>query len=175
MTSTVFVRICFRPLQNVPWCLSCSIKREEIGQFFCQRKDIVFLNSLILDFLGLKKMIFSLAQYLSENHVRPYELFLDLCHVRYYEKKHDIIFFPENFVFFQKLVFSTTSYLLQKWYCNFHSKCQNTCFTLTNSLLRFVKLDIANEKAKVFFVTGTIAFFENFVSNDFLSPIEKNL
>ena len=74
-------------------------------------KDIVFLNNLILDFLGLKKMIFSIAQYLSENHVCPYELFHDLCHVRYYERKNATIFFPEKFAFFQKLVFSTTSNL----------------------------------------------------------------
>ena len=32
-----------------------------------------------------------------------------------------------------------------------------------------------NEKVKVFFVTGKIAFFEKFVSNDFLCPKEKNL
>ena len=143
--------------------------------FFCRRKGIVFWTISFSTSEVLRKWSFRLHQYLSENHVCPYQLFHDLCDVRYYERKNARVFFPENFAFFQKLVFSTTSNLLQKWYCNFHSKCQNTCFTLTNSLLRFVKLDIANEKAKVFFVTGTIAFFENFDSNDFLSPIEKNL
>ena len=69
--------------------------RRNRSIFFCHMKDIVFLNNLILDFLGLKKMIFSIAQYLSENHVCPYELFHDLCHVRYYERKNATIFFPE--------------------------------------------------------------------------------
>ena len=43
MTSTVFVRTYFRPLQNVPLCLSCSIIREEIGHILeSQERWLVF-------------------------------------------------------------------------------------------------------------------------------------
>ena len=38
-------------------------------------------------------------------------------------------------------MFSTTFWVLQKWSCNFHSKCKNTLLSLINSLLRFITLD----------------------------------
>ena len=58
------------------------------------------MRNFVLDFLGAKEIIISLAQYLSKYHVCPYELFPDICHVRYYDKKYATIFFPENIASF---------------------------------------------------------------------------
>ena len=40
-----------------------------------------------IDFLGPKKLILLLPQYLPEHPVDPYKLFPGICFVRYYEKK----------------------------------------------------------------------------------------
>ena len=150
ISSTVIVRIAFEPLKIINGGLSHSIMREKIGQNLLPREDSLFLKNLVLDLLGPKKMIKSLAQYLSNYHVCPYELFPYICHVRYHEKITPQFCSPEKLAFFQKLVFSITPWLLQKWYYTFHSNCQNICCTLTKCPLRFGTLDIANEKAKVF-------------------------
>ena len=50
-----------------------------------------------LDFIGPKEMIISLAQYLSNYPMCPYQLSPHICYVRYYERKYATIFFPESF------------------------------------------------------------------------------
>ena len=69
--SSVIVRIASEPLQIINGGLSHSIIREKIGQNILPREDSLFLKNLVLDLLGLKKMIISLAQNWSENHVCP--------------------------------------------------------------------------------------------------------
>ena len=102
ISSIVIVRNTFEPLQIIPWCLSHSIMREKKVNSLCHEKIAFFLKYLVLDLLGPKEMIKSLAHYLSEKHVCPYDLFHDICLIRYYERKYATIFFPENFTFFSK-------------------------------------------------------------------------
>ena len=44
-----------------------------------------------------------------------------------------------------------------------------------NCSLRFLTVDKTRKNAPIFFVTGNIVFSEMFVSNDLLSPREKNI
>ena len=115
--STVIVRIAFEPLQIINGGLSHSIMREKIGQSLLPRENSLFLKNLVLDFLGPKEMIISLAQYLSENHVYSYKLFPEVffvvCHVKYYEKKQVKVFFTWKIASFQKFAFSSTSWVQQ--------------------------------------------------------------
>ena len=85
----------FEPFQIIPGCLSHSRMREKIGENLFPREDSLFLKNLVLDLLGPKEMIESLAHYLSEKHVCPYDVFHDICHIRYYDRKYATFFFLE--------------------------------------------------------------------------------
>ena len=76
---------------------------------------------------------------------------------------HKLFFTGKFAFFFQKIVFSTTSPVLQKWSCNFHSSCQNTLWILINCFLRLVTLDSARKKqANIFSSLESMHFsFEN--------------
>ena len=58
---------------------------------------------------------------------------------------------PKSFIhwkdcpFFQSILFSTTSQVLDKWSYDFRSLCQNTIWTLINRALRFLTLDNARK------------------------------
>ena len=82
-----------------------------------------------------------------------------LSHSRIGEKTVQNFFSLESLPFFQNFVFSTTSYVLQNWPCNFHSNCQNTLWTLINYPLRFVTLENARKNSPKLFFTGKFAFF----------------
>ena len=82
ITTTGIVRNTFEILQIIPEGLPHSIMQEKMGQNLLPREDILFLKKLVLDLLGPKEMIISLAQNLSKNHVCPYELCHDICHIR---------------------------------------------------------------------------------------------
>ena len=60
--STIIVRIAFEPLQIINGGLSHSIMREKMGQKLLPREDSLFLKNLVLDFLGPKETVISLAQ-----------------------------------------------------------------------------------------------------------------
>ena len=81
--------------------------REKIGQNILPREDSLFFKSLVLDFLGPKEMIISLAQYLSKNLVYSYKLFPEVFHARYYQEKWAKNFcHRENLYFFKRLFLS---------------------------------------------------------------------
>ena len=61
--------------------------------------------------------------------------------------------------YFQKLVFSTTSWVLQKWSHNFHSNCQITFWTLTNGPTRFVKFDNRKKNRPNLFLQWNLCLF----------------
>ena len=97
--------------------------------------------------------------------VYHYKLFPDVCLVRYYEKFQAELFFSlEILPFFQKFVFSTTSWLLKKGSYTFHSICQNTLCTPINCPRRFVALDGARKKRPKSFIHWKVClFFQKFV------------
>ena len=103
--------------QNCFWTLSDHPRvfvtldnaRRKKGQNLLPREHSVLLNNLVLELLGPKEMIISLAHYLSEKHVCPYDLFHDICHIRYYEREYATFFSLKILHFFQKLVFPTAS------------------------------------------------------------------
>ena len=74
-------------------------------------------------------------------------------------------------IFSQKFVFSTTSKFLKKWSYNFHSKCQNTVWTLTNCSLRFLRFDNTRKKKRQKLLSSwKQLFLELFVPIDLLGP-----
>ena len=80
-------------------------------------------------------------------------MFPDICHVGQCKKRYATMFFS----FFSKIlpiysnfcVFNQPLRCIRKRSNNFHSKCQKTCCTLTNCLLRFGTFDNA-KKVKIF-------------------------
>ena len=63
-----------------------------------------------IDLLSAKDIILSFAKRLSKNFVDPYNLFLDIFHVQYYNKTGQNLFFNGKFAFFSKIcVFNNLS------------------------------------------------------------------
>ena len=60
--STVIVRIAFEPLQIIKGGLSHSIMRGKKGRKLLPREDSLFLKNLVLDVIGPKETVISLAQ-----------------------------------------------------------------------------------------------------------------
>ena len=110
ITSTVTIKLHVGPLQIVSWGLSHSITPEKNVKFFCHWKDIVFFGkNVVLDFLGPKEKILSLAQYLLNYLVCPYKLFLHIFNARYYQEKWANNFSYREISFFSNcLIISTT-------------------------------------------------------------------
>ena len=91
------------------------------------------------------------------------------------EKIGQNLFFTGKFAFFsKKIVLSTTSLVLQKRSCNFHSNCQNTLSILINCPLRFVTFDNSRkDRPKSFLHWKECIFFSKIcVFNNFLGVTE---
>ena len=108
-TSTVFVRIPFRHLHIVPWGVSHSITREEIGQNLFFTGKVAFFSSKICVFnnlLGPIELILFLPQQMPEHLVALINSFLRFFYTRYYEKKESINFFHwKDCLFFKNVCF----------------------------------------------------------------------
>ena len=135
-----------------------SILPERMGQkFLSPWKQLIFEMFVSIDRLGPQKKILSFAQGWSQYVLCPYRLFCAVCHVRYYEKKGQIFFSLETMPL-QKIVFSTTPWVLKNAIISF-SNCQNYFWTITNNPRSFVTLDNRKKRGLKFFITGKIAFF----------------
>ena len=116
ITSTVTVKLHVGPLQIVSWGLSHSIIPEKNVKFFCNWKDIVFFwKNVVLDFLGPKEKILSLAQYLLNYPVCPYKLFLHIFNVRYYQEKWANNFSYREISFFRNVCLYRPLRSNEKW------------------------------------------------------------
>ena len=62
-------------------------------------------------------------------------------------------------LFFQKIVFSTTSYVLKNWSYEDQSNCHDTLRTLTKCRLKFVTLDSTRENRPKLFLHCKVTFF----------------
>ena len=67
-----------------------------------------------IDLLGPNEMVISFVQYLSKNLLGRFILFSGICHTQYYEKNSQIFFSTGKVAFYQNLVFSTVSQVLNK-------------------------------------------------------------
>ena len=86
--------------------------------------------------------------------------FVTLDNARKYRPKSFL--HREECIFFWKIVFSTTAWVLQKWSCNFHSIYEITFWTLMNHLLRSTTLDESGENiTKTFFHWNVCLFFKS--------------
>ena len=67
----------------------CHIRycKEKGAKIICHRENLFFETFLSIDLLGPKKMINTLAQYMSKNIVDPHKLLFDVCHTRFWENK----------------------------------------------------------------------------------------
>ena len=91
-------------------CPSQWVTWEKLTKIFVFGTIAIVLQNLVVEFLGPKRMLIQLAQYLSKIRVYPGKLFLDVCQVRWYEKKICRNFFSlERLPFLHKFLFSTTS------------------------------------------------------------------
>ena len=79
--------------------------------------------------------------------------------------------------FFKSFVYSTKSYVLQKWSFNFHSKCYNTFWTQINCSVKFVTLDNRRKNRPKSFLHWKVCLFlfESCVFNNPLGVTETIL
>ena len=82
-------------------------------------------------------------------------------------RKVKLLFFNGIFAFFSEIFDFNNLSGLKKRTPRFHSICQKGFRTLTNCPLKFDTLDNASRNRPKTFVTGKIAFFEEFVSRLF--------
>ena len=86
----------------------------------------------------------------------------------------EVFSFLGKSVFFSKIVFSTTSYVLKKSYY-YQSNCQNIFLALINRFLRFVTLDNLRKYGANTFVHWKSAFFSKFcVFSNLLRPKNRS-
>ena len=69
------------------------------------------------------------------------------------------LFSTGKFAFFSKTCVYNNLLVLQKWSCIFHTKCQNTLWTLVNCPLRFATLDNARKKTPKSFIYWKFCVF----------------
>ena len=140
LTSTLNVRLPCGPLSVVFWRLFCSIILEEIGHKLFFTGEIAFFSKIfVLNILGPKKWSYSF----NSNCRNPFWTLLN-CPLRIITldiaRQNRLKFFFTGIVafFFQKFMFSATSWVLKKWYFNFNINCQVTLWTLINCCRTYV-------------------------------------
>ena len=91
------------------------------------------------------------------------------------EKIGEVFSFLGKSVFFSKIVFSTTSYVLKKRSYYYQRNCQNIFLALINRFLRFVALDNLRKNGANTFVHWKSAFFSKFcVFSNLLGPKNRS-
>ena len=119
----------------------------------------IVLQNLVVDFLGPKRMIIQLAQYLSKIRVYPGKLFLDVCQVRWYEKKN-----CRNFFSLERLPSFLQNFCFQQPpRCYRHDLKKSPVIVRGlldpyNLPLRFVTLDSGRKKTPKLFFNGSVTF-----------------
>ena len=163
-TSTVNVRTHFGPLQIVSWGLSHSITLEIFGQSLFFTGKVAFL---------FKNFLFSTTSYVLQKWSRNFHSFcqnalliliirpmglvtLDKLRKNMLEAS---LHWKGFLFFFQEFAFSTTFYVLQKWFCNFHSNCQKTLLTVIIHPLGFATLDNSRKNRLESILHWKVAFF----------------
>ena len=65
-------------------------------------------------------------------------------------------------LFFQKILFSTTCWVLKEWPCNIHTICQKTLWKLVSRPWGLSHSIMIEKIGQILFFTGKIAFFRKF-------------
>ena len=174
----MIVRSLFGPLWIIPWGRSHSIMPEKIGQnLFFTGKTAFFFQSLCLKQpFRCYRIDLLTSTVIVGKPCRPlYFVHWGLSHSIMPEKVGQILFFTGKFAFFfRKIVFSTTSPVIQKWSCNLHSSCQKTLWILINCFMRLVTLDNARKNRPLSFLRWKVCIFFSkfFVFNNLLGFTE---
>ena len=148
-------------------------KTKKSMPIFFHWGDSSFFEKLPIDLLGTLKKIMKHTLSLSDNIVNPFKLVAEnLSDLIIRKKNCPKAFFTGRKAFFRKVVFSATFYVLKKINFNYHNKIHNNFWNQTSFSLSFIILGNTGEKRPKPFVTGRIAFFELFISNDLLLPKE---
>ena len=155
------VKIPFKPLQIVSWDLSHSTLQEispkivsSLGRlpFF---KNLCFQQPLRSYENKLRTWTINVKRPPGPVQFVPWRLSCSILRGKIGHNSFSLASSP----FFQSFVYSTTSYVLQKWSFNFHSKCYNTFWTQINCSVKFVTLDNRRKIGQSLFFTGKVAFF----------------
>ena len=131
-------------LIKCPWKLSRSNYQEIWAKTFCHRENSYFLffeMFVSIDPLGPKKRSHQLHKAGHEALFVPIGCFLSFVMLNTTSKNRPMFFFTGDIASFQKIVFSTNSWVLKKCSYKFHSICQNFFWNLKNCPGRFVTLD----------------------------------
>ena len=145
------------PLQTVFWGLSHSILREKSGHsFFPHWKNCLFFQKIVF---WITSQVVEKWSYNFDSTWQKTLWTIISCPVGLWnsirrEKKNGPKCFLHwrNFLYFQKIVFSTKSYVLKYWYYNDHSKFHITLWILTKYWQEFVILDYTRENRPKFFL-----------------------
>ena len=139
-----------RPLSFLHW-RACLFLLEILclqQHFRSWRKNFVFCKMIVKTTCGLLEVV---AWCLSYSIKR--------------EKLVNWFFSLEWLPFFQKVVFSKTSKVLQKWSYNFHSNCQINFLTLEKCSQKFVALDKSRKIGQNFSSLESLVFSpKNYIS-----------
>ena len=167
--------------ENVSWGLSHSTRRGKVGQkpsspwkqlFFGFSKMLVSI-----DLIGPKEMSLSFAEKLSNWLVVPLNFSPGFVTLDKTSEKQVQIFFHWNgsLIFFQKVAFSATSWVLKKWSYNLRHNCQRTLWSLTKCYSMSAINGIIRKNGPKTFFFGTIALHLKNLVLDFLGPREMIL
>ena len=156
-------------------CPSQWVTWEKLTKIFVFGTIAIVLQNLVVEFLGPKRMIIQLAQYLSKIRVYPEKLFPDVCHARWYEKK-----IGQNISFARKITFFYTSFCFQQ-----PLRCYRIDLVTSQVIVRrlldynlplsFVTLDNARKNRPKSFLHWARCFFSKVYVFNNLFPTEMIL